>query len=119
MNSHWRKWKAAGAIWLAVFVLASVPCLAAPGFDARSTKEQVLFGFHYGDMANHEGRNETDHPLNIWPYLEDYFKYMEDDLLKTSYADLWRWWYVLERYKGDEKGLVYLDGLVDELLKRG
>jgi hypothetical protein len=92
---------------------------SAAGFDGRTAGDEILLGFHYGDMSNHEGRNDTDHPLNVWPYLEDYLKYLEADMSKTSYANFWRWWYILERYKGDEKGLSYLDGLVDELLKRG
>lgn len=81
--------------------------------------EHVLLGVHYGDMSNHEGRDMRKHPLNIWAYFEDYVKYMDEDLRKTSYVDFWRWWYVIERYKGDERGLAELDHLADLILERG
>lgn len=76
--------------------------------------DSILIGSHYGDMSNHEGRNKSEYPLNIWPFFCDYVKYMKDDMLKTSYADFWRWWYVLERYKGDEKGLAELEAILDK-----
>ncbi len=100
----------------ALSLLAVQSCV---GQNGTLTKDEILLGFHYGDMSNQLGRDEKDHPLNIWPFFEDYLTYMEDELLTTSYADFWRWWYVLERYKGDEKGLAELDRVVDACLERG
>lgn len=87
--------------------------------DGHAQKDTVLVGFHYGDIYNHEGRMTKDYPLNIWPFFDDYLEYMQDDMLKTSYVDFWRWWYILERYKGDEKGMTELDKMVDKCLERG
>jgi hypothetical protein len=100
----------------ALSLLAVQPCISQNG---NLTKDEILVGFHYGDMSNQIGRDQKDHPLNIWPFFEDYLTYMEDELLTTSYADFWRWWFVLERYKGDEKGLEELDKVVDACLERG
>lgn len=92
------------------------PLSATNGHAAR---EDVLIGLHYGETSLHEGRDPKDYPRNIWPYFEDYVKYLGDEMALTSYADFWRWWYIFERYKGDEKGLEELDAMVDECLARG
>ncbi len=100
----------------ALSLLAASPCI---GQNGSLSKDEILIGIHYGDMSNQVGRDQKDHPLNIWPFFEDYLTYMEDELSTTSYADFWRWWFVLERYKGDEKGLEELDKVVDACLERG
>ncbi|MCL2815714.1 MAG: hypothetical protein FWD23_14045 [Oscillospiraceae bacterium] len=89
-------------------------------FTPMARRENILMGFHYADFSNcNRVREMKNYPLNIYPYFEDYLEFMESDLLQSSYADFWRWWYILERYKGDELGMGELDKIVDECLKRG
>jgi len=89
-------------------------------FTPMAKSDSVLMGFHYADHSNSDRcRDTNNHPTNIYPYFQDYLEYMEDDLLASSYADFWRWWYILERYKGDELGMGELDGIVEACLARG
>ena len=92
---------------------------AVPAQNGQARHDDILVGFHYGDLSNHEGRRQLDYPRNVWPFFRDYLDYMADEVAATSYADFWRWWYILERYKGDEKGLAELDEIVDACLARG
>ena len=88
-------------------------------FTPMSERDSILMGFHYMDGSNMEHiRDPINYPINIYPYFEDYLVYMENDMLQSNYADFWRWWYVLERYKGDELGLKELDDIVEDCLKR-
>lgn len=99
----------------------------AIGFCANTSqsgsmdKDDVLLGMHFtsdnGD-AEARGLNGGD-PINVTPGYSDYVKYMPEDLKHMSYADFWYWWYTLERYKGDERGLMELDKLVQDCLDRG
>jgi hypothetical protein len=85
-----------------------------------SKSDSILMGFHYADHSNCDRTRDTnDYPINIYPYFHDYLEYMEEDLCTSNYADFWRWWYILERYKGDELGMGELDGIVDACLSRG
>ena len=99
--------------------LLPITNLALDAQKGQTSRDEILLGLHYGDISNHKGRREVDYPRNIWPFFQDYIKHMEDDMLATSYADFWRWWYILDRYKGDEKGLEEFDQIVDACLERG
>ena len=93
--------------------------LTAGAVNGSTGLDEILIGLHYGDVSLNEGRDQRDHPRNIWPYFDDYAKFLADEMALTSYADFWRWWFILERYKGDETGLEQLDTIVDRCLDLG
>lgn len=109
-------------VWLSALITIGVSMRShAQAFpiNAQTRPEEVLLGLHYCDASNHEGQQEENYPINIFPFFDDYLKYLEDEMRLTSFADFWRWWYIFERYKGDEKGLEEFDEIVDACLERG
>lgn len=89
--------------------------------SGSATHENVLIGMHFLDGSSDDAARALNggDPVNIAPAFYDYLKYMPEDLKHMSYADFWRWWWDLERYKGDEHGLKQLDAVVQECLSRG
>lgn len=112
------------------YIIAGIMIMAlinAIGFCANTSqsgsmdKDDVLLGMHFtANNGDAEARNlNGGDPINVTPGYYDYGKYMPEDLKHMSYADFWYWWYTLERYKGDERGLMELDALVKDCLDRG
>ena len=109
---------------LGVIIMAIV---TSTGVCARTTvsgsakHENVLIGMHFIDGSSDDAARALNggDPVNIAAGFYDYLKYMPEDLTHFSYADFWRWWFTLERYKGDEHGLRELDAVVEECLTRG
>lgn len=96
--------------------------VAQAGQSGQVTHDSVLIGMHFvsdGNPDNLGSAFEGKDPLNVTPGLSDYLKYMPRDLAHMSYADFWRWWYELERYKGDEAGLSRLDAIARTCLANG
>lgn len=89
------------------------------GFDGHAAHDEVLIGMHFIDKSNGNAMELSADPVDVTPNFDDYLRYMPEDVARMSYADFWRWWYVFERYKGDEKGLREFDAIVDACLARG
>jgi hypothetical protein len=85
----------------------------------------MLLGMHF--INNHVDKALKDRKagafdpaaIAIGPGFMDYLHYASEDLEHVSYVDFWRWWYELERYKGDEAGLADLDEKLQVCLERG
>lgn len=104
------------------------PC-AAPrkvkSHYGQADHDQVLLGMHFIQSkiakALRKRKDTAFDPATLAPVAGfwDYITYMSADLAHVSYADFWRWWSELERYKGDEAGLAQLEGELQACLARG
>lgn len=112
--------------WILVGILAMMltqvsNTRVSAGQSGSIGHDDVLLGMHFVDSDGDRqarGLNGGD-PIGVVPGFPDYVKYMPEDLKHMSYADFWYWWFSLERYKGDEKGLGELDALVEQCMDRG
>lgn len=110
---------------LGVIIMAIVTSTGITGAQAAvsgsAKHENVLIGMHFIDGTSDDAARALDggDPVNLVAGFYDYVKYMPEDFKQMSYADFWRWWFTLERYKGDEHGLRELDAVVEECLSRG
>ena len=99
-------------------LIPAAPKVTPTPYPTPITSDRVLLGMHFvEDGAGPSPASSV--PEANFPWFGDYVKYMPDDLKYVSYADFWRWWYNLERYKGDEQGMQTLDTLVAKCLELG
>ena len=112
----------------AVAIVAGIAGMAQAGQGGNATHDEVLLGMHFiegnGDAQAIQATAKKSTPKDVAnalsiAALDDYLKYMPDDLKQMSYADFWKWWFEFERYKGDEAGLAAFDKTVNKLMERG
>lgn len=106
---------------LMAFIITSAAAGAVAGQSGVARHDNVLLGFHFVPDHADETAKALPHidRSGLAPGFWDYCAHMPEDLRYVSYADFWYWWYTLERYKGDEKGLEEFDKIVDACLSRG
>src|SRR5215510_6673475 len=96
--------------WLCFFALAIVP--SAPAQNGVADRDDLLMGFHFNQYPRSAPPTELGTELNF----EEFTEFLKGDLPFLSYADFWVGWSDMQRYKGDEKGLIRLDRAVNRAL---
>src|SRR5215467_7780425 len=93
--------------WFGLFVLAVLP--SAPAQNGVAARDELLMGFHFNQYPRSAPPTELGTELNF----EEFTEFLKGDLPFLTYADFWVGWSDMQRYKGDEKGLVNLDRAVN------